>query len=97
MPVVWTKLFGKGRVFYSSLGHRDEIWESAMFQSVLMGGINWALGRVDADVTPNVDQAAPQEMARHPIRQIAGDDTAQGEILMLRPNVILRVTVYRFR
>jgi len=30
------------------------------------------------------------------IRQIAGDDTAQGEILMLRPNVILRVTVYRF-
>jgi hypothetical protein len=31
-----------------------------MFQSVLTGGISWAVGRVDADVTPNLDQAAPQ-------------------------------------
>ena len=29
-------------------------------------------------------------------RQIAGDDDAQGEILMLRPYTILRVTIYRF-
>ena len=29
-------------------------------------------------------------------RQIAGDDDAQGEILMLRPYTILRVTLYRF-
>jgi hypothetical protein len=29
-------------------------------------------------------------------RQIAGDDDAQGEILLLRPNTILRVTLYRF-
>jgi hypothetical protein len=29
-------------------------------------------------------------------RQIAGDDDAQGEILVLRPNTILRVTLYRF-
>jgi hypothetical protein len=29
-------------------------------------------------------------------RQIAGDDDAQGEILMLRPYSILRVTLYRF-
>jgi hypothetical protein len=30
------------------------------------------------------------------IRQLAGDDTAQGEILTLRPNTILRVTLYRY-
>jgi hypothetical protein len=29
-------------------------------------------------------------------RQLAGDDDAQGEILILRPNTILRVTLYRF-
>jgi len=29
-------------------------------------------------------------------RQIAGDDDAQGEILILRPNTTMRVTVYRF-
>ncbi|HEY5228032.1 MAG TPA: ThuA domain-containing protein [Opitutaceae bacterium] len=59
-PSTWARMYGKGRVFYSSLGHRDDMWQSAMFQSVLMGGINWALGRVEADVTPNLDQAAPQ-------------------------------------
>ena len=30
------------------------------------------------------------------LRQLAGDDTAQGEILVLRPNTILRVTLYRY-
>ena len=59
-PSTWARMYGKGRVFYSSLGHRDDMWNSPMFQSVLMGGINWALGRVDADVTPNLEQAAPQ-------------------------------------
>jgi hypothetical protein len=30
------------------------------------------------------------------LRQLGGDDTGQGEILSLRPNTILRVTVYRY-
>jgi hypothetical protein len=30
------------------------------------------------------------------IRQLAGDDTAEGEVLVLSPNTILRVTLYRF-
>jgi type 1 glutamine amidotransferase len=59
-PSTWARMYGKGRVFYSSLGHRDDMWNSAMFQSVLVGGLNWALGRVDADVTPNIDQVAPE-------------------------------------
>jgi type 1 glutamine amidotransferase len=59
-PSTWARMYGKGRVFYSSLGHRDDIWQSALFQSVLTGGLNWALGRVDADVTPNISEAAPQ-------------------------------------
>jgi type 1 glutamine amidotransferase len=58
-PSTWARTYGKGRVFYSSLGHRDDVWRSALFQSVLLGGLNWALGRVDADVTPNLAQAAP--------------------------------------
>jgi type 1 glutamine amidotransferase len=46
-------------VFYTSLGHRDDMWTSAMYQSLLAGAINWAVGRVDADVTPNIKVAAP--------------------------------------
>jgi hypothetical protein len=46
-------------VFYTNMGHRDDVWNSALFRSVLTGGISWAVGRVDADVTPNLDQATP--------------------------------------
>jgi len=59
-PETWARMYGKGRVFYTSLGHRDDVWNGALFQSVITGGINWAVGRVDADVTPNIDQVAPQ-------------------------------------
>ena len=59
-PSTWARMYGKGRVFYTNMGHRDDVWNSALFQSVLTGGINWAVGRVDADVTPNIDQVTPQ-------------------------------------
>lgn len=40
----WFKLHGKGKVFYTALGHRPEVWQSAEFQQHLTGGIQWALG-----------------------------------------------------
>jgi len=58
-PSTWVRMHGKGRVFYSSLGHREDVWTNPVFQSVLAGGLNWALGRVDADVTPNLTTVAP--------------------------------------
>jgi type 1 glutamine amidotransferase len=59
-PSTWARMHGKGRVFYTSLGHRDDIWNGAIFQSILVGGLNWATGRVEADVTPNLGKVAPQ-------------------------------------
>jgi hypothetical protein len=59
-PSTWARMYGTGRVFYTSMGHRDDVWTNPVFQQVLLGGINWAVGNVDADVTPNIDQAAPQ-------------------------------------
>ncbi|MEI6862357.1 MAG: ThuA domain-containing protein, partial [Verrucomicrobiota bacterium] len=59
-PSTWARMQGKGRVFYTSMGHRDDVWTNPAFQSVLLGGINWATGRVDADVTPNLDKVAPK-------------------------------------
>jgi len=58
-PSTWARMYGKGRVFYTTMGHRDDVWTSPMFQSVLLGGMNWAAGRVDADVSPNFDQVTP--------------------------------------
>ena len=44
-PQAWTKQYGKGRTFYTSLGHRDDIWSSdPVFRAHINGGIRWALG-----------------------------------------------------
>ena len=59
-PATWARMHGKGRVFYTSLGHREDVWESKEFQSILIGGILWALGRAEADIRPNLRTAAPQ-------------------------------------
>ena len=59
-PSTWARMQGKGRVFYTSMGHREDVWTNPVFQQVLMGGLNWALRRVDADVTPNLAKATPQ-------------------------------------
>jgi uncharacterized protein len=59
-PSTWAHMYGSGRVFYTSMGHRDDIWTNPVFQHVLVGGIKWAVGDVDADVTPNLETAAPQ-------------------------------------
>ena len=37
--------YGKGRSFYTSLGHRDDIWSNdPVFRAHIAGGIRWALG-----------------------------------------------------
>ncbi len=48
-PVSWTNTEGKGRVFYTSLGHREDVWSNPEFQKHLTGGIAWALGEDDPD------------------------------------------------
>jgi type 1 glutamine amidotransferase len=53
-------MHGQGRVFYTSLGHREDVWSSKIFEQILLGGLSWALGRLPADITPNLDQVAPQ-------------------------------------
>jgi hypothetical protein len=58
-PATWARMHGQGRVFYTSMGHREDVWTHASFQSVLAGGLAWALGQVDADVTPNLREATP--------------------------------------
>lgn len=57
-PISWTKSYGEGRVFYTSLGHREDIWDdetapnfqrinpvevSRAYQRHILGGIQWAM------------------------------------------------------
>jgi type 1 glutamine amidotransferase len=50
--VTWAKMYGKGRVFYSTLGHVPENWDRPDVQTMFTEAIRWAMGLVDADVTP---------------------------------------------
>lgn len=43
-PIAWNKKYGKGRVFYTALGHRQDLWQSIPYQKHLLGGILWMIG-----------------------------------------------------
>ncbi|MSU62131.1 MAG: DUF1080 domain-containing protein [Pedosphaera sp.] len=51
-PIAWCKQVGKGRVFYTSLGHREDVWENQSYQKHITGGIRWAVGLSSGDVAP---------------------------------------------
>jgi hypothetical protein len=51
--ISWVRTFGKGRVFYCSLGHNNEIfWDEAVLRHFL-DGIQFAIGDLKADATPS--------------------------------------------
>jgi uncharacterized protein len=64
-PVAWCKRYGQGRVFYTSLGHREDVWTSASYQKLLLGGIKWALGLAPGSGIPQSTRArlSPKEVA----------------------------------
>lgn len=44
-PIAWYRAYGSGRVFYTALGHREDVWTAPWFQQHLSGAIAWALRR----------------------------------------------------
>ncbi|MCE9612239.1 MAG: ThuA domain-containing protein [Chthoniobacter sp.] len=68
-PVSWCRLAGKGHVFYTSLGHREDLWDdtdavkdrknsveiSKQYQAHILGGIKWALGLASGSAEANPD------------------------------------------
>ena len=49
-PLAWAKNYGKGRVFYSSLGHAAETWDNRDVAQMYLEAIKWSLGL--SEVTP---------------------------------------------
>lgn len=44
LPVVWKKSYGKGKVFYTSLGHTADVFDIPEALTILKRGILWSLG-----------------------------------------------------
>ena len=59
-PATWIRNYDKGRVFYTSMGHREDVWTSPQFQRLVVGGISWAVGDTEANTTPNIESVTPK-------------------------------------
>lgn len=51
-PIAWLDKYGDGRIFYCSLGHRDEIYWNPVILKHYLAGIQYALGDLDAEDEP---------------------------------------------
>jgi type 1 glutamine amidotransferase len=51
-PISWINKYGEGRVFYCSLGHREEVYWNPTILKHYLAGIQYALGDLEADATP---------------------------------------------
>lgn len=51
-PLAWAKTYGKGRVFYSSLGHDTKAWDDRDVAQMYFEAIKWALGLTEGDAAP---------------------------------------------
>ena len=51
--ISWCKEIGKGKVFYTSLGHQKKVWNDPVFQTHLVGGLKWAMGQAPGSAAPS--------------------------------------------
>lgn len=63
-PVAWSKTVGQGKVFYTSLGHREDVWENPVYQKHILEGVRWALGLVEGDSLPQSTAARLSQAER---------------------------------
>ena len=52
-PVAWTKMYGKGRVFVSTIGNSEALWDNADLLKMYDEAIKWSLGMTQYDVRPH--------------------------------------------
>ena len=55
-PIAWCSEYGKGRVFYNGMGHREDVWDNPTFQQHVVDAIRWAKGEGPTAATPNFSQ-----------------------------------------
>lgn len=55
MPVAWTKFWGHGRVFYTALGHKDDVFDKfPTSQEIMRRGMIWAAGSRELAIKNNL-------------------------------------------
>ncbi|HEX3999120.1 MAG TPA: ThuA domain-containing protein [Pirellulales bacterium] len=60
-PIAWCRDWGKGKVFYISLGHDEKVWANPKYQECLLGAIKWELNLEPGDATPNPELSKAED------------------------------------
>jgi type 1 glutamine amidotransferase len=53
LPIIWCSSYGKGRVLYNGIGHREDVWEMPVYQGSLIRAFEWTSGKIEGDPVPN--------------------------------------------
>ncbi|WP_347244105.1 ThuA domain-containing protein [Thermogutta sp.] len=59
-PCTWARREGKGHVFFTSMGHTEDVWTSPIFATFVTAGLNWVLKNVDVELPANFSRVTPQ-------------------------------------
>src|SRR5579864_3024 len=59
--VTWVRDYGKGRVFYSSLGHEEQVWDRPDIQQMWLEAVKWAMGMTEGNATPAAEAGGMKE------------------------------------
>ena len=56
VPVTWVREVGRGRVFYTNLGHTPSTWADPRFRRQIVDAIRWTGHQMDAPASPNPEE-----------------------------------------
>lgn len=61
IAVSWIRSYGKGRIFYASIGHLPTLFETPSMAKFFLAGLEFVLGDLKADTTPSAKLTANRE------------------------------------
>jgi len=76
VPITWTRQIGRGRVFFTNLGHTPSTWDDPRYRAQIVDAVRWTAHRVPGTAKPN-----PDEQALWALRSLlAYDGRPKGEV-----------------
>ncbi len=61
-PMIWVSAFGKGKVYFNGIGHREELWqEDQTFRASIVDAAKWLMSEGQEGMEPNFDKVVPKE------------------------------------
>jgi type 1 glutamine amidotransferase len=90
--ITWIKTWGKGRMFYCSLGHNDHIFWNPTILRHYLDGIQFALGDYKVDTTPLTGSGKGSDMAelQELLAEVKAYDWGQSRLALTKVSEIIR-------